>query len=206
MGTRAVWKDLASKTFYLYRNPEDETPLVLSQGTCITWEGREDYVKIIEVFGRASDDGPIGFTYLPYRKEGRWATPAWSLRGDARFIICYPSGTPHYGLHIQLQTIRVDDAPLYMDPPGILTLIGNPLVPETIIEIRHKIMKMCSTTGLTYQLKNNIDLCYNDDVKFKICITHMIDSTNYRIDFYYVSGTIELIHTYANHLDLYYPK
>jgi hypothetical protein len=53
------------------------------------------------------DDGPIGFTYLPWRDHKQcWGTPVMSLRGDPRFIICYPYGLGKYGVHIDWLTLR----------------------------------------------------------------------------------------------------
>ncbi len=183
MDTRTEWKDFSTLSFSLYRNHED-TPLVLSPGDCITWEGRTDYVKIVEVFGYETEVGPCGFTYLPYRKEGRWASLAWSLRGDARFVICYPAGTPHYGLHIPLGTIRKDEVPVYMDPPGEITLT----YPTTIIEIRHSIMSMCSMMKLSTKIKQNVYLCENHDVKFTLVLSRI--EKKYRIDVYSISGDV----------------
>ena len=110
--TRCVWKD--TETFYLYKN-EDTSPLELSVNDFIYWEGREEGAKIVKVLGMANEVGPRGFTYLPWRKEGRWATPMITLRGDARFIICYPSGVHHYGQHIPLHTITKGVLPTQLD-------------------------------------------------------------------------------------------
>jgi len=108
--TRSVWKDYASKTFLLYRSAYDTHPLELKPGLFISFNGREGGVKIVNVLGY--EDGPRGFTYLPWREsESRWATPVITLRGDQRFIIVYPTGFPHYGQHIQLHTIKIIDMP-----------------------------------------------------------------------------------------------
>ncbi len=206
MNTRAIWKNPSTKIFYLYRSDTDEDPLVLSEGSCITWEGRNDYVKIVRILGTASEEGPRGFTYLPYREEGRWATPLFSLRGDPRFIICYPSGIHTYGLHIQLHTIQVDDVPVFTDTPGIITLSGNPFFKETIIEIRHKLLRMFSNVGLTSQLKKNVYLCWNDEVKFRVKITRAVETSNFRVDVYHISGNVVMLHHYIDQLDLYVPS
>jgi hypothetical protein len=105
--TRSVWKDAERKTFWLYPNRDESERIELKKDDVITFEGREEGVKIVQVYGDSEDEGPIGFTYLPWReKEQRWASPAMSHRGDPRFIICYPSGLPHYGQHVRLDTIR----------------------------------------------------------------------------------------------------
>lgn len=196
MDTHTEWKDFSTLSFSLYRNPEDKDPLVLSPGDCITWDGRNDYVKIVEVFGYETEVGPCGFTYLPYREDGRWASPAWCLRGDARFVICYPAGTPHYGLHIPLGTIRKDDAPLYMDPPGEMTFTYQ----KTILEIRHSIMNMCSIMELSSKFKQNVYLCENDDVKFTLILSRIDEISKqkkYRVDVYPVSDDMDTIRKYV---------
>jgi hypothetical protein len=191
METSAVWKDFYDKSFYLYRNDEDEHPLVLYPNLCITWDGRQDYVKIVEVYGNESETGPRGFTYLPYRKEGRWSTPAFSLRGDVRFIICYPAGFPHYGIHIPLDTIRVDEAPWYMDPPGEM----NWATPQTILELRHQILRMCSTKEVEARVKKNVYFCSKDDLTWKIHITRTEDG--HRVDVYPTIGHLDDILKYV---------
>jgi len=183
MDTRSEWKDADMYTFYLYRSETDPDPLVLYPGACVTWEGRPDYVKIVDVYGQASEIGPRGFTYLPYRKEGRWASKTWSLRGDARFVICYPAGTPHYGLHVPLQTMVVDDAPLYEGPPGEMTQMSH----LTIIELRHKILKLVETMGASCQIHKNVYACHLHDVRFNLCITRDV---MYRVDVYPITGNL----------------
>lgn len=110
--TRSVWKDDSSKSFLLYRSEEDTVPLELNVNDFIRFDGREDGVKIVDIIGTKEEEGPRGFVYLPWRaSESRWATPVFSLRGDPRYIICYPAGLPHYGQHISLNTITKDILP-----------------------------------------------------------------------------------------------
>lgn len=166
--------------------------MVLYPNLCITWEGRQDYVKITGVYGLESEPGPRGFTYLPYRNEGRWSTPAISLRGDVRFIICYPAGIEHYGIHIPLQTIQMDEAPWYVDPPGEL----NWTSPLTIIELRHQILHMCSTKEVLAQIKKNVYRCYKGNLKWTIHITRTEDG--HRVDVYPISGHVDDIMKYID--------
>ena len=83
-------------------------------GDCITYIGyptsRPDGVKIIKFTYNESkpDIGPIGMIYLPWRKdEKRWASPAFSMRGAPRHIICYPIGRNNYGEHIDWESIEI---------------------------------------------------------------------------------------------------
>jgi hypothetical protein len=78
--------------------------LILKVGQFITYEGRLDDVRIEEF--TYSNSGPIGFIYLPWRGE-RWGTPAISLRGNPRHVICYPHGYSHYGQHINWETVKL---------------------------------------------------------------------------------------------------
>lgn len=189
METRTEWKDFSVKSFYLYMN--DDTPLVLYPDLCITWEGRDDYVKIVKVYGEESESGPRGFTYLPYRNKGRWSTPAYSIRGDVRLVICYPAGREHYGMHIPLHTIRIDEAPEYMDPPGELNWVSS----LTILELRHQILHMCSTKGVEAHVKKNVYVCHKDDLKWQIHITRENDA--HRLDVYPIIGDLDDILRYV---------
>lgn len=86
---------------------------IFKVGDFITYEGRNGTgVMIIGFNGYKEDSGPIGFRYLPWRVDptcetGRWATTHMTLRGDSRFIICYPVGFSHYGQHIKWNTLEL---------------------------------------------------------------------------------------------------
>jgi hypothetical protein len=71
----------------------------------ITFEGHPLGVRIEEFFG-SDQEGPKGFTYLPWRGD-RWGTPVFSLRGNGRFVICPPMGMSHYGLHINWDSVKL---------------------------------------------------------------------------------------------------
>lgn len=205
MGTRSLWKDFSAKQFYLYRTPDDTQPLVLEPNACITWDQRKDYVKIVKVFGIDTEEGPRGFTYLPYRhSENRWATPIVSMRGDNRFVICYPAGFPHYGLHITMNTIQVDDVPLFNGTPGIISLTGK-IGNYTILEMRHKILKMCETESISNVCQGTTYHCSKNDVKFVIIISRMSETLEdgLRIDIYYEKGDKNMVYKYSDHFDLY---
>jgi len=115
--SRVEWHQYPSSvTVYI---PKQE-PYILSVGDFITYEGRQDTGAVIVQFhGDIENTGPNGFRYLPWRDEpdrenGRWASVAFTLRGDSRFIICPPCGVPFYGQHINLKTIKIinDLAPI----------------------------------------------------------------------------------------------
>lgn len=131
--TRSVWHDFSEKQFKLYLN--DTEFVILGPHDTITWNTRKNtYVKIVDVFGTQKDEGPRGFTYLPW-VDGKWASPVITLRGDARFVLCYPSGLRHYGLHINLHTIQKDDV------PELTTNIADVVCKSTepLVYLRHQI-------------------------------------------------------------------
>jgi hypothetical protein len=80
-----------------------ENNIILKLGDCIIYKSRELPVRIDRFCG--NEEGPMGFEFLPWRGE-RWATPLFGLRGNIRFIICPPSGLPHYGQHIDWNTLK----------------------------------------------------------------------------------------------------
>ena len=86
---------------------ENNETITLCVGDFITYTGRPDGVRVEEFTGSLDKEGPIGMTYLPWRKqEQKWATFAWSLRGNIRHIIAYPSGIEHYGEHIDWESVE----------------------------------------------------------------------------------------------------
>jgi hypothetical protein len=99
-----VWHEYPTSVLHTKRNGET---LILKVGDCITYEGRELPVRI-ESFTGTSE--VIGFTYLPWRGT-RWATPAFGMRGDARHMICYPSGLTHYGQHMNWESVQMAPLP-----------------------------------------------------------------------------------------------
>lgn len=80
--------------------------LILQQGDFISFWGHEEGVKITKFTGHANSPGPIGFEYLPWWSD-RWAETLFSLRGNPRHIIAYPTGLEHYGQHIHWYSIRL---------------------------------------------------------------------------------------------------
>ena len=94
-----IW-DKRPDSIYLTKKSGDV--ICLSRGDCISFDGRECGVKIEKFVG--GEDGPIGMEYLPWRGD-HWASPTISLRGNPRIIICYPTGYPNYGQHINWESV-----------------------------------------------------------------------------------------------------
>jgi hypothetical protein len=96
-----VWYNAPNSVLHTKRNGDK---LILHVGDCILYEGRDLPVRIESFTGT---DEPIGFTYLPWRGD-RWATPTMTLKGNPRFIICYPNGYSKFGHHIDWETVAVE--------------------------------------------------------------------------------------------------
>jgi hypothetical protein len=86
---------------------ESGEKIELCVGTLIRYRGRPGGVKITGFSSKESDTrGPIGLYYLPWRGN-RWAEIAWTLRGNARHLIAFPVGAPHFGQHIDWDTVEL---------------------------------------------------------------------------------------------------
>jgi len=104
-----TWTD-DSKTAVLLTK-KDGTELLFQQGDFVSFEGREDGVKIVHIRSAEDDAGPRGFEYLPWRaQEQRWATPIIVvLSKQPRFVVCKPSGNSTWGQHIDWETFALLD-------------------------------------------------------------------------------------------------
>jgi len=91
-----------------YYAPGADTPILLQSNDHIAFDvGDRKYERVkINFIGTFTELGPRGFTYLPWRGD-RWAKPVVTLRGDVRFVICFPAGAPHYGQHMTPGTLRL---------------------------------------------------------------------------------------------------
>lgn len=96
----STWNNTSRTEILLTKT--DGSTVILQKGDFISYEGHELGVRIESLCGR--EEGPIGITYLPWRGT-RWATPQFSFRGDARFLICRPTGLPHFGIHPNWDTV-----------------------------------------------------------------------------------------------------
>jgi hypothetical protein len=83
----------------------DGSKLIIKLGDCITHSRHELPIRV-DKFTFVNDKEVIGFEYLPWRGT-RWGTPAFSMRGNPRHIICMPGGILHYGQHIEWDTVQV---------------------------------------------------------------------------------------------------
>ena len=83
---------------------DDGTQVIIKTGDFIKFKTRELGVKITNIVGKETS-GPIGLEYLPWKND-KWGDPVITLRGNAYFIICYPTGIPHYGQHIMWNTVE----------------------------------------------------------------------------------------------------
>lgn len=101
-------------TWHEYHKSIKVNNIILKLGDCIIYKTRELPVRIEKFVGY--QEGPIGFEYLPWRGE-RWGTPTWGIRGNPRFIICPPTGLPHYGQHIEWETIQIVSNPSVLIDP-----------------------------------------------------------------------------------------
>jgi hypothetical protein len=104
-----LWKDPKDKTCAILTKETNEI-ITLKVGDFITFKGRtegSEGVRIEEFTWKSSDDrGPIGMIYLPWRAaEKRWATVAWSMKGNLRHIIAFPVGMSHFGQQIDWETV-----------------------------------------------------------------------------------------------------
>lgn len=191
MDTLSVWLNSAKKSFLLYKNKEDTNPLILYPGICITWDGRNDYVKIVDVLGREEDEGPRGFTFLPWRKEGRWATPQITLRGDARFAICYPTGFPHYGLHLPLHTITTYEASQEYSMRADISYDYK----GAMIQLQHAIHMACHAEELHCVETNGVFTCSKMGLEFAIYV--LKTDTGYKLILLHRSGSKDDFTMYA---------
>ena len=111
--TTLLWADKSDKTKAILKKSNGDI-IHLSIGDFITYTGRPDGVRIDNFTHNNKDDGPIGLTYLPWRKEKQsWATVAFSiLRGNPRHLIAWPYGSSHYGEHPDWSSlIKLDKCP-----------------------------------------------------------------------------------------------
>ena len=116
--SRVTWNNYPNTVNVQVKN---KATYILKIGDFVTWDGRDDSgVIIIKFYGNENSIGPIGFTFLPWRDDpdrenGRWASPVITLKGDPRFMICYPEGNSHFGLHMNWSSLEIinDFAPQY---------------------------------------------------------------------------------------------
>jgi len=107
-----VWANKTNAIKHVVLTKTNGEQVMFKEGDFITYVGRPDGVRIVEIVGKYSEDGPRGFKYLPWRvEENRWATPQWSMRGDPRYVICRPTGLPYFGQHIDWESVDLGIMP-----------------------------------------------------------------------------------------------
>jgi len=118
-------KNKQERAFILYKS--NGSTLKVKKGDWVKIPGRDDAVIIDSINGVDRDNltGPIGITYLPWRyNEQQFADISSNMKGNKRFIICYPCGRPHYGGHIDWDKFELCEAPDNIN----LDLVKNVLV------------------------------------------------------------------------------
>jgi hypothetical protein len=126
------WSDTTTKDeFILYKS--DGSEIRVKKGSWVKIPGRKDKV-IIDCIVKSSrideTSGPLGISYLPWRyDEKKFASISWSMKGNRRFIICYPCGRLHYGGHIDWEYFELCDPPdnlnLEMEQEVLTVLDGS---------------------------------------------------------------------------------
>jgi hypothetical protein len=126
----AHWTDETKETFDV--KMKDGTFKPFQKGTWVKLPGRNDKVMIDSIISPYNNHdtsrtpsvttnvGPLGITYLPWREdEKRFASMSYTIRGNQRFIICYPVGITHYGQHVDWDLVEItsppDDIDQYLD-------------------------------------------------------------------------------------------
>ena len=108
----AVWCDGENKKMF-YITKDNGAVIILTKGSWITLPGRDDKVIIDEIYSLNDEDiGPVGISYLPWRyTEKRFAQLLCGLKGNQRFIVCYPAGRNKYGMHINWSNVYLCEKP-----------------------------------------------------------------------------------------------
>ena len=114
---KSVWTNDKKNEFQYYK--ENGTSITICLGTWLLLPNRPDKVivdKIYSLYKNKIDslesNGPCGISYLPWREnENRFASPSFSMRGNSRFIVCYPVGRNTYGSHIDWDKVEVCTKP-----------------------------------------------------------------------------------------------
>ena len=104
-------------SFILYRS--DGSKRCIKKGDWISLPFRKDLVmvdsivdSITESVNTKTNTGPIGITFLPWRyDEERLLSVSFTIKGNTRFIICYPSGRNHYGIHVDWDKVECVNPP-----------------------------------------------------------------------------------------------
>lgn len=122
-----IWYNNQDKNAFILHKT-DKTQVIIKKGDWIKIPGRNDMVIIDNILSSNNnlEKGPIGITYLPWRyEESRFATKSYTIKGNSRLIICYPSGLRHYGIHINWDMLELIDPPDNINTKMVLDVLNN---------------------------------------------------------------------------------
>ena len=113
----SIWINKETNKFEVIRTKDKNISLKQGSWVKIPGIGDESNNKCIidYVFHSKKnnkDKGPIGITYLPWiEDENKFADVTWSIKGNKRYIVCYPEGMRNYGRHIDWDMLEVCESP-----------------------------------------------------------------------------------------------
>lgn len=113
------------RAFILYKS--NGSTLKVKKGDWVKIPGRNDKCIIDSINNNIKNlPGPLGITYLPWRyNERRFASVSWNMKGNQRFIICYPYGRRHYGHHIDWDKFELCEAPDNINLDLVKEILNN---------------------------------------------------------------------------------
>ena len=125
----SVWINKETNKFEVIRTKDKNISLKQGSWVKIPGIGDESNNKCIVDYVFHSkkhnkDKGPIGITYLPWiEDENKFADVSWSIKGNKRFIVCYPEGMRNYGRHIDWDMLEVCEPPINVSDEQIQTVL-----------------------------------------------------------------------------------
>lgn len=148
----AIWTDNTKTTFTVTTSSKET--ITITRGTWLRLPGRDDNVMIDNIiqpyYNQIEkenllknykyknnidniDKGPIGITYLPWRyDEKRFASVLYSIRGNQRFIICYPTGINNTGNHINWDLVKITTPPDNINETMVNEILENPFTRDNL--------------------------------------------------------------------------
>ncbi len=125
----SIWINKETNKFEVIRTKDKNISLKQGSWVKIPGIGDESNNKCIidYVFHSRktiNDNGPIGITYLPWLEdENNFADVSWSIKGNKRFIVCYPEGMRNYGRHIDWDKIELCEPPTNVSDEQIQSVL-----------------------------------------------------------------------------------
>ena len=125
----SIWQNKEKNVFTLYKT--NTQPIILQKGS---------WIKILDIGNESSnkciidyvfhskkndkDKGPTGITYLPWiENENKFSDVSWSIKGNKRFIVCYPEGMRNYGRHINWDDVELCEPPMNVSKEQIQSVL-----------------------------------------------------------------------------------